>query len=38
LREAREKAKQDLAKAQGDLREALSLRQESQCVLMGMLD
>lgn len=38
LREAREKAKQDLAKARESLRELLSLRQEAQLVLMGLLD
>lgn len=38
LREAREKAKQELAKAQQDLREVLSVRQEAQLVMMGMLD
>ncbi len=38
LREAREKAKQKLAKAQKQLRELLSVRQEAQLVLMGLLD
>jgi hypothetical protein len=38
LREAREKAKQELAKAQQELREVLSVRQEAQLVMMGMLD
>jgi len=38
LREAREKAKQELAKAQQDLRKGLTARQEAQLVLMGMLD
>lgn len=38
LREAREKAKQQLDKAQQELRELLSLRQEAQLVLMGLLD
>ena len=38
LRAAREKAKQDLAKAQQDLRQVLTVRQEAQLVLMGMLD
>lgn len=38
LRAAREKAKQDLAKAQQDLRQVLTLRQEATLVLMGMLD
>ena len=37
LRAAREKAKQDLAKAQQDLRQVLTLRQEATLVLMGML-
>jgi hypothetical protein len=37
-RAAREKAKQELAKAQQDLRQVLTLRQEAQLVLMGMLD
>lgn len=38
LREAREKAKQELAKAQQDLRKGLTARQEAQLVLMGLLD
>jgi len=38
LRAAREKAKQELAKAQQDLRQVLTLRQEAQLVVMGMLD
>ena len=38
LRAAREKAKQDLAKAQQDLRQILTVRQEAQLVLMSMLD
>ena len=38
LREARENAKQELAKAQDELREVVTLRQEAQLVLMGMLD
>jgi len=38
LRSAKEKAKQELAKAQQDLRQVLTLRQEAQLVLMGMLD
>jgi len=38
LRAAREKAKQELAKAQQDLRQVLTLRQEATLVLMGMLD
>jgi hypothetical protein len=38
LREAREKNKQELAKAQQELREVLSMRQEAQLVMMGMLD
>lgn len=38
LRAAREKAKQDLAKAQQDLRQILTVRQEAQLVLMGMVD
>jgi hypothetical protein len=38
LREAREKAKQDLAKARESLRELLSQRQEAQLVAMGVLD
>lgn len=38
LREAREKTKQELAKAQQELRKILSLRQEAQLVLMGLLN
>ena len=38
LREAREKAKQDLAKAQAELREIITQRQEALLVLMGTLD
>ncbi len=38
LRKAREKAKQELAKAQKELREVLTLRQEARLVLSGMLD
>jgi hypothetical protein len=38
LRAAREKAKQELAKAQKDLRQVLTLRREAILVLMGILD
>jgi hypothetical protein len=38
LRSAKEKAMQELAKAQQDLRQVLTLRQEAQLVLMGMLN
>jgi len=38
LRAAREKAKQELAAAQQELRKVLTVRQEAQLVLMGMLD
>lgn len=38
LRAAKEKAKQELAVAQKDLREVLTLRQEAQLVVMGLLD
>lgn len=38
FRDAREKAQQELAKARQDLRDVLTLRQEAQLVLMGMLD
>ena len=38
LRAAKEKSKQELAKAQQDLRQVLTLRQEAVLVLMGMLD
>ena len=38
LREAREKARQELAKAQQKLQEVLTSRQEAQLVLMGTLD
>ncbi|KPK84413.1 MAG: hypothetical protein AMJ81_05625 [Phycisphaerae bacterium SM23_33] len=38
LRQAREKAAQELAKAQKDLREVVTVRQEAQLVLMGLLD
>ena len=37
-RQAKEQAKQDLVKAQADLKELLSQRQEAQLVMMGMLD
>lgn len=37
-RQAKEQAKQDLVKAQSDLKELLSQRQEAQLVMMGMLD
>jgi len=38
LRAEREKAKQELAKAQLELRQICTLRQEAQLVLMGMLN
>lgn len=38
LREAREKAKQELAKARESVRELVTQRQEAQLVLMGILD
>jgi hypothetical protein len=38
FRSAKEKAKQDLAKAQQDLRQVLTIRQEAQLVVMGLLD
>jgi hypothetical protein len=38
VREAREKAKQELAAAQQELRQILTLRQEAQLVLMGQLN
>jgi hypothetical protein len=38
LRAAREKAKQQLAVAQQELRQIITLRQEAQCVMMGILD
>ncbi len=38
LRAAREKAKQDLAAAQQELRQILTLRQEAQLVLVGVLN
>ena len=38
LRKAKEKAKQELAKAQQKLREVLTLRQEARLVLMGLLN
>lgn len=38
LRSAKEKAKQELAKARQELRQVLTLRQEAQLVLMGMLE
>jgi hypothetical protein len=38
LRSAKEKAKQQLAVAQKDLRQVITLRQEALCVMMGMLD
>jgi hypothetical protein len=37
-RQAKEQAKQDLVKAQADLKELLSQRQEAQLVMMGMLE
>ena len=38
LREAREAAKEKLAKARADLRQFLTQRQEARLVLMGILD
>jgi hypothetical protein len=38
LREARQKAKADLTKAQEELRELLTIRQEAVLVVMGMLE
>lgn len=38
LRKAREKARQELAVARKQLREVVTLRQEAQLVLMGLLD
>ncbi|MBN1805905.1 MAG: hypothetical protein JW837_11700 [Sedimentisphaerales bacterium] len=38
VRAAKEKAKQQLAVAQKELREVITLRQEAQCVMMGILD
>lgn len=38
LRKARDAARENLAKAQADLRELLTKRQEAQLVLMGILD
>lgn len=38
LRAAKEKAKQQLAVAQQELRQIITLRQEAQCVMMGFLD
>jgi len=38
LRNAREKARQELVKAQKELREIVSVRQEAQLVLMGLLN
>ena len=38
LRQAREKARQELAAAQQSLKQVLSLKQECQLVLMGMLE
>jgi hypothetical protein len=38
LRSAKETAKQNLAKAQQELRKVLTVRQEALCVLMAMLD
>jgi hypothetical protein len=38
LRDARAKQQQDLQKARQDLREVLSVRQEAQLVLAGLLD
>lgn len=37
LRSAREKAKQDLVKAQGELRQLLTLKQEASLVMMGIM-
>jgi peptidoglycan hydrolase CwlO-like protein len=38
LRDAREKARQDLVKAQKELRDIVSVRQEAQLVMMGLLN
>ena len=38
LRAAKEKSKQELAAAQQELRKLVTVRQEAQLVLMGMLD
>ena len=38
LRATKEKAKQQLAVAQQELRKIITLRQEAQCVMMGILD
>lgn len=38
VRAAREKTKQQLAVAQQELRQIITLRQEAQCVMMGILD
>jgi Spy/CpxP family protein refolding chaperone len=38
LRGAREKAKQELVKAQSQLKEVLTVKQEAQLVIMGMID
>jgi flagellar motor protein MotB len=38
LRKAREKAKKDLAAARKELREVVTVRQEAQLVLMGLLE
>jgi hypothetical protein len=38
LRAAREKTKQQLAVAQKELRQIITVRQEAQCVMMGILD
>ena len=38
VRDARERVKADLVKAQADLKEVLTPRQEARLVLMGMLD
>jgi hypothetical protein len=38
LRGAREKTKQQLAIAQKELRQIITVRQEAQCVMMGILD
>ena len=38
LRSAKEKAKQQLIVAQQELRQIITLRQEAQCVMMGILD
>jgi Spy/CpxP family protein refolding chaperone len=38
LRDARNKAKEDLTKAQADLKELLTQRQEAVLVNMGLLD